>query len=87
MTANPRPFAWSHISGSLDQVLKCEKPGQHISPHQAAGRSKDQHLLGHLRTHCADHFELTLNLHRGNCLLHDHGAAPAIHLRYRLPCG
>ncbi len=85
MTTSPRSLAWSPISGSLDQVLKCEKPGQHIFPHQAAGRSKDQLLLGHLRTHCADRFELTLNLLRGNCLLHDHRAASAIHLRYRLP--
>ena len=32
MTANPRSLGWSPISGSLDQVLKCEKPGQHIVP-------------------------------------------------------
>jgi hypothetical protein len=85
MTASPRSVAWSPISGSLDQVFKCEKPGQHISPHRAAGRSTDQHLLGHLRTRCADHFELTLNLLWSNCLLHDHGAASAMHLRYCLP--
>ena len=65
MTASPRSLAWSPISGSLDQVFKCEKPGQHISPHQAAGRSKDQHLLGHLRTHCADYFGTNSELASG----------------------
>ena len=85
MTASPRSLAWSPISGSLDQVFKCKKPGQHTSPHQAAGRSKDQHLLGHLRTHCADHFGTNSELVSGQlpasrsqvCLRHSPPVSPS----------
>jgi len=47
-----RKLSSSHLaacSGSLGQALDSEKPGQHISPHQAVGRSKDQiTCIGHL---------------------------------------
>src|SRR5882672_1961143 len=36
-------FAWLlPVSGSLGQALKSRVPGQHMSPHKAVGRSKDQ---------------------------------------------
>src|ERR1700747_2453965 len=90
MTASPRSLAWSPITGSLDQVFKCEKPGQHISPHQVAGRSKDLHLLGHLRTRCAAHFGTNFELALGRppasrspgCVRH----SPPVRLSRRLAC-
>ena len=33
MTASPRSLAWSPISGSLDQVLECEKLQSAHCPH------------------------------------------------------
>jgi hypothetical protein len=73
------------ISGLLGQASSARSAGQHISPHQAAGCSKDQNQrLGHLRTARADLIELALNRLLGDSLFHDHRIA-AIHLRNRLP--
>ena len=85
MTTTPRSVPWSPISGSLDQVLKCEElQSAHCPRAKCAGLSKDQQQLGHLKL-CALSTASILNLLRGNGLLQDHRAASAIHLWYCLP--
>ena len=86
MTASFGTLAWPPVVGLLSQASSARSSGQHISPHQAAGCSKDQNQrLGHLRTACADVIELALNRLLGDSLFHNHRVA-AIHLRNRLPC-
>jgi len=49
VTASFRTLAWPPIVGLLGQASSARSAGQHISPHQAAGCSKDQNQrLGHL---------------------------------------
>ena len=85
MTASFGTLAWPPILGLLGQASTAISSGQHISPHQAAGCSKDQNQpLGHLRTARADLIELALNRLLGDSLFHDHRVA-TIHLRNRLP--
>ena len=85
MTASFGTLAWPPILGLLGQASTAISSGQHISPHQAAGCSKDQNQpLGHLRTARADLTELALNRLRGDSLFYDHGIA-AIHFRNCLP--
>jgi hypothetical protein len=86
VTASFSTLAWPPIVGLLGQASSARSAGQHISPHQAAGCSKDQNQrLGHLRTARADLIELVLNRLLGNSLFHDHRIA-AIHLRNCFPC-
>ena len=86
MTASFSTLAWPPVLGSLGQASTARSAGQHISPHQAAGCSKDQNQrLGHLRTARADLIELVLNRLLGDSLFHDHRIA-AIHLWNCFPC-
>jgi hypothetical protein len=86
VTASFGTLAWPPVSGSLGQASSVRSSGQHISPHQAAGCSKDQNQrFGHLRTLRADLVELALNRLLGDSLFHDHRIA-AIHLRNSFPC-
>ena len=56
-------LAWPPVRVRSTRPSSARSPVSTLSPHQAAGRSKDQHhLLGHLRTHRAESFRTNLKL-------------------------
>ena len=87
MTASFLALVWPPFRVRSARPSREESPGQHISPHKAAGRSKDlTSTFGHLRTRRADLFELTLSRLLGDSLFHDHWTTAAIYLRNGFPC-
>ncbi len=86
MTASFLALAWPPFRVRWARPSSEESRGQHISPHKAAGRSKDQHhrlVIGELFV--LIFFELTLSRLLDNSLFDDHRTAAAIHLRSRFP--